>query len=134
MTDLAMFEVTKNEITKQYSIPIKTTFDSFKKEIISDFGLSAKYIDIEFLLDRPIRTLGLFNVEPGVLPRSLDNYPLGRFGLKGRTVNITFQEISDYSPVKHNRGLINLSRRVGDKKENIEKPFNLDSETDFPTL
>lgn len=134
MTDLAMFEVTKNEITKKYSIPIKTTIDAFKKEIISDFGLSAKYIDIEFLLDRPIRTLGLFNVEPGVLPRPLDNYPLERFGLKGRTVNITFQEISDYSPVKNNRGLVNLTRRFGDKKENIEQTFNLNSETDFPTL
>ena len=134
MTDLAMFEVTKNEITKKYSISTKTTIDAFKKEIISDFGLSAKYIDIEFLLDRPIRTLGLFNVEPGVLPRPLDNYPLERFGLKGRTVNITFQEISDYSPVKNNRGLVNLTRKFGDKKENIEQTFNLNSETDFPTL
>lgn len=134
MSEEVIFNVTKNEITKKYSFSIKKTVMCLKKEIISDFKLTEKYIDIYFLLDRPIRTLGLFNVEPGILPRTLDNYQLERFGLKGRTVDITFQEISDYTPFEKKRGVINLTRRVGDKKENIEQTFNLHSEIDFPSL
>lgn len=132
--EVAVINVTKNDITEEYSLPITTTIQELKNKIITDFELSVKYIDIDFLLERPIRTLGLFNVEPGVLARPLDIYPLERFGLKGRNVTITFLEVDNYTPFKNNRGKINLNRKVIEKKESNTPSFNLDSETDFPTL
>lgn len=131
---VAVINVTKEDVKKEYSLPINTTIEELKNKIISDFELSVKYIDIDFLLDRPIRTLGLFNVEPGILARPLDMYPLERFGLAGRNVTITFNEVDNYTPFKNNRGKINLRRNVEDKKETNTPNFNLESETDFPTL
>ena len=133
-SEVAVINVTKEDVKKEYSLPINTTIEELKNKIISDFKLSVKYIDIDFLLDRPIRTLGLFNVEPGILARPLDMYPLERFGLAGRNVTITFIEVDNYTQFKNNRGKINLSRKVEHKKESITSTFNLDSETDFPTL
>ena len=133
-SEVAVINVTKEDVKKEYSLPINTTIEELKNKIISDFNLSVKYIDIDFLLDRPIRTLGLFNVEPGILARPLDMYPLERFGLAGRNVTITFIEVDNYTPFKNNRGKINLSRRVEHKKESNAPTFNLESETDFPTL
>ena len=132
--DVAVINVTKEDVKKEYSLPINNTIEELKNKIISDFKLSVKYIDIDFLLDRPIRTLGLFNVEPGILARPLDMYPLERFGLAGRNVTITFIEVDNYTPFKNNRGKINLRRNVEDKKETNTPNFNLESETDFPTL
>lgn len=133
-SEVAVIYVTKEDVKKEYSLPINTTIEELKNKIISDFKLSVKYIDIDFLLDRPIRTLGLFNVEPGILARPLDMYPLERFGLAGRKVTITFTEVDNYTPFKNNRGKIKLSRRVESKKESNTPTFNLESETDFPTL
>lgn len=134
MSEVTVFNVTKDDINKEYSLPITTTIEELKNKIISDFEVSAKYIDIEFLLERPIRTIGLFNVEPGILARPLDIYSLDRFGLSGRTVNITFLEVDNYTPFKNNRGKINLNRKHYEKKENNTPNFNLESENDFPTL
>lgn len=131
---VAVINVTKEDVKKEYSLPINTTIEELKNKIISDFELSVKYIDIDFLLERPIRTLGLFNVEPGILARPLDMYPLERFGLAGRNVTITFNEVDNYTPFKNNRGKIKLRRNIEDKKETNTPNFNLESETDFPTL
>lgn len=132
--EVAVINVTKEDLKKEYSLPINTTIEELKNKIISDFKLSVKYIDINFLLERPIRTLGLFNVEPGILARPLDMYPLERFGLSGRNVTITFLEVDNYTPFKNNRSKVNLRRNVEGKKETNTPNFNLDSETDFPTL
>ena len=131
---VALINVTKGDVTKEYSFPINTTIEELKTKIISDFKLSVKYIDIDFLLDRPIRTLGLFNVEPGILPRTLDMYSLERFGLAERKVTITFTEVANYIPFKNNRGKVKLSRMVDGRKEDNTANYNLDSERDFPTL
>lgn len=133
-TEVAIINVTKDDMSKEYSLPINITIEELKNKIISDFKLSVKYIDIDFLLDRPIRTLGLFNVEPGILARPLDMYPLERFGLAGRNVTITFNEVDNYVPLKNNRGKIILSRKVEDKKDSSTPNFNLNSDDDFPSL
>ena len=36
-----------------------------KKEIIKHLELECPYIDITFIMDKPSRVLGKFNVEPG---------------------------------------------------------------------
>ena len=48
-----------------------------------------------------MRVLGKFNVEPGLLPRTFDNYALERFAFKEDVdVNISLTEVSDYEPKK----------------------------------
>ena len=68
-----------------------------KKEIIKQLDLSCKYIDISFVLNKPLRVLGKFNVEPGKLPRTLDRYVVERFAFKDE-IEVEITEIDDYDP------------------------------------
>lgn len=125
-----------------------------KKIIISELNLKCKYIDIEFCLDRPMRTEGKFNIEPGKASRTFDRYTLNQFAFKDKvTVNIF--EIDDYDPDKkialfsggRGRGNgLDTSRPLNPSQpkfntnlnqveiETENKTFNLDSQIDFPSL
>ena len=59
-------------------------------------------MDLSFVLEKPIRILGKFNVEPGTVPRTLDRYTLERFAFKD-VLNVEFTEVTDYDPKKLNR-------------------------------
>jgi len=123
---------------------------NLKKEIIKKFNLNCNYIDIDFVLERPIRSLGKFNLESGILPRPLDNYTFDRYGLDGKTLNATFHIVEDYDHKKYSKKFskkynhINVLKTREEMKidENFEKSynesknikFNLNSETDFPSL
>ena len=63
-----------------------------KKEIIKQLDLSCKYIDITFVLEKPMRVLGKFNVEPGKLARTLDRHTLDKFAFKG-DIPVTYEEV-----------------------------------------
>ena len=131
-----------------------------RKQIMQEFGLTCPYVDIKYILDKPIRILGKFNVEPGVVPRTLDRYTLERFAFKD-VLNVEFTEVTDYDPKKLNRrklmsggmgrgagSAINKSAYVppSTRKEStfdhentelsmtVDPSFALDSETDFPSL
>ena len=138
------------------------TILELKKEVIKVLGLECSYIDISYDINKPMRVLGKFNVEPGLLPRTFDNYALERFAFKEDVdVNISLTEVSDYEPRKRTpfisggrgRGA-GTSKAEGrgkatpqpyrlstfDHTQNqvdmtIKEPtFSLDSQEDFPPL
>ena len=131
-----------------------------KKEIIKVLGLECPYIDISYDINKPMRVMGKFNVEPGLLPRTFDNYALDRFAFKEDVdVNISLTEVNDYEPKKRTP-FISGGRGRGagtgagrgkatpqpyrlstfDHTQNqidmtIKEPtFSLDSQEDFPHL
>ena len=133
-----------------------------KKELLQKLNLSCKYIDLEFCLERPMRILGKFNVEPGKVPRTFDRYKVNEFAFKDK-VSIKYIEIDDYDPDKpkiplfsggrgrgRGRGRMNelsqppmnsLERAISSfnhnetvQEMNVEPTFNLSSNDDFPTL
>tara|TARA_B110001469_G_C9446794_1_gene225951 strand:+ start:91 stop:543 length:453 start_codon:yes stop_codon:yes gene_type:complete len=128
-----------------------------KKEIIKQLDLPCKYIDMSFVLDKPMRVLGKFNVEPGKLPRTLDRYVVERFAFKGE-IKVEITEIEDYDPsIKKplmsgggGAGGAGINKLVyvapSSRKESIfnhtssemsmkvDPTFNLDSQDDFPSL
>ena len=144
------FLVNKDDTEKTFECSLEDSILSLKNKIIQDFDLSCDYIDIDFQLVRPIRSLGKFNLESGILPRPLDNYTFDRYGLDGKTVNATFHIVEDYDHKKYSKKFskkynhINVLKTREEMKidENFEKSyneskninFNLNSETDFPSL
>lgn len=144
------FLVNKDNTEKTFECSLEDSILSLKNKIIQDFDLSCDYIDIDFQLERPIRSLGKFNLESGILPRPLDNYTFDRYGLDGKTVNATFHIVEDYDHKKYSKKFskkynhINVLKTREEMKinENFEKSyneskninFNLNSETDFPSL
>jgi len=136
------FVITKDDITKSFTCELKDSISILKNKIIEGFQLNCKYIDLEFILERPIRELGKFNLESGIIPRPLDGYTFDRYGLDGKSVNATFHEVLDYEPKKYQRGIkhVNLSQKYKQTSvPSIEKKpegvvFDLSNEDDFPSL
>tara|TARA_Y100000389_G_scaffold92440_1_gene89151 strand:+ start:265 stop:735 length:471 start_codon:yes stop_codon:yes gene_type:complete len=134
-----------------------------KKYIIQQLDLSCKYIDINFNLDKPMRVLGKFNVEPGKLARTLDRYPLERFAFKD-SVKVEYEIVEGYDPDKRKplmsggrgrgigsgrgsgRGLpggayippsrsnSTFNHEANQVELKLEPQFDLDSQDDFPSL
>ncbi len=133
--DVVKFKVSKEDVCKEIDISILSTIQNLKDTIKSEFSIS-NYIDIDFTIDKPMRVLGKFNVEPGVLPRTFDRYELDKFGIKDE-IALTFHEVLDYTPFTTVKKEINLKRYSKDKEEQKQKEkqtFNISSEDDFPKL
>ena len=127
------FKVSKEGVSKEIEISNDSTIENLKDTIKSEFSIH-NYIDIDFTIDKPMRVLGKFNVEPGVLPRTFDRYELDKFGIKDE-IALTFHEVLDYTPFTKVKKEINLTRYSKDKEDTKEKPkFNINSEDDFPKL
>ena len=155
---MAFFVVGDNE----YEFELSSTILDVKKRLIKELDLSCKYIDLEFCLERPMRVLGKFNVEPGKVPRPLDKNSLSEFAFKDK-IKLSYTEVNDYDPDKprtplvfggrgrgqcmsRGRGLSqppvnSLERAISsfNHKEtvqdmNVEPTFNLSSNEDFPSL
>lgn len=130
------FIINKNDLSHEFECDTKNNISSLKKQIIDEFKLKCKYIDIDFQLERPIRSLGKFNLEKGILPRTLDDYTFDRYDLDGRTIHGTYIEVSDYNPEKYNRRIksMNFSKYKEEKRDNNEMSFDITSDIEFPAL
>lgn len=132
------FTIKKDDTIKTFECTLEDSIIILKKKIISEFNLNVTYIDIEFQLERPIREMGKFNLESGIIPRPLDGYTFDRYGLDGKNVTATFHEVLDYQPKKYERSFkhVNLSQKYKEQNDNQknEQVFNLESEDDFPSL
>ena len=98
---MALFVVGDNE----YEFELSSTILDVKKHLIKELNLSCKYIDLEFCLERPMRVLGKFNVEPGKVPRPLDKNMLSAFAFKDK-VKLSYTEVNDYDPDKPRTPLV----------------------------
>lgn len=136
------FIVTKNDNTKTIQFSNDGTMLDLKKEIIKQFEVDCKYIDITSNVERPIRVLGKFNFDKGVQPRTLDNYPFNRFGIDERTIPITFDEEQNYLPIIKKSSATNgtSSKYVPpnaqsmEASEPLQSQYNIESELEFPKL
>ena len=131
------FVIIGNDIEKTYEYSPEVNIYKLKLDIIKGFELSCEYVDLNITIERPIRVLGKFNMEPGVLPRTMDMYPFDRYGIDNKIVTATFNEVVDYKPYDKKKNDIPLLKRAlqrdeGKKEENIV--YNLESEEDFPSL
>ena len=132
------FIVTHEEHSKTYECSLTDSIESLKNKIKEDFKLDNQYIDLYFDIEKPIRVLGQFNLEPGLSPRTMDRYTFNRYGIDGREINAHFEIAEGYKPFQVKaKGPVNLNKyfkpiESGESYE--EKPFNIESEDDFPAL
>tara|TARA_B100000787_G_C16071206_1_gene240026 strand:- start:150 stop:566 length:417 start_codon:yes stop_codon:yes gene_type:complete len=135
------FIVKKDDVTKTIQFSNEGTLLDLKKEIINQYDLKCKYIDIVSTNDRPIRSMGKFNFDIGVQPRTLDNYKFDRYNLDDKTISITYEINDEYNPIIKKASVHSgvKSKYVpvsGQRMNPIEEQpyFDIGSETDFPTL
>jgi hypothetical protein len=130
------FIIHGNGLEKTFTCNTNDSILSLKDDIIKEFELKCDYIDLDFQLERPIRELGKFNLESGVIPRTLDTYNFDRYGLDNKTINAEYIEVADYTPKKYNKIIrhVNLSQKYKRENKIEEQIFNINSEEDFPSL
>ena len=115
------------------------TMLNLKQMIIENFELDCAYVDLDFKLDRPIRSFGKMNLEPGILPRTMDNFPFDRYGISGKVIKSNFIPVNDYlpnvKPKNDNPQSIYQPPNMKSKEDKKDIPsFNIYSDTEFPSL
>ena len=83
---------------KNYSITKELKIIDLKKLIINDFYQGNGYIDLYFLLEKTKRTFGKFNLDPGLMPRTLDNRSLENFGLDNDDIKVVVKNHTNDIP------------------------------------
>ena len=120
--------------------------DSFvkdlKSKIIEEFNLKCKCIDIYVKTERPIRGMGKYTLEEGIIQRSMDNYKMDKFNIENKTLLINFIELEEnYVSQNKQRNTTNKGKyippRLRDK--NIDPPkkeiqIDLNDMNEFPPL
>lgn len=114
------------------------TMLNLKKMIIDTFELDCGYVDLDFKLDKPIRSFGKMNLEPGILPRTMDNFPFDRYGISEKVIKCNFIPVNDYlpnvKPKNNNPQSIYQPPNMKKKEDKKDIPFNIYCDIEFPSL
>ena len=143
---MTLFKITYNNEIKKINCNNEDKIIDLKKNIIKEYNLNVKYIDLIFELEKPIRAIGKFNLESGLMPRTFDNSKLDKWNLENKEINILFKEVDDYVedtflPIIKKTN--NISSGYRHPSCNIESgqsfirqqpEYKLDSNDDFPSL
>jgi hypothetical protein len=132
----------ENKETVEFTCDPSDSILQFKQIVKENYKLQEnEYVDLEFILDKPIRSLGKFNLEPGVIPRTMDRYKFNQFDLEERTIQTTFHVIQNYKQpirkkqIKKPSGAYKPPAGEIKSGDSYETPkFDINSKDDFPSL
>lgn len=130
----------ENEIEMEYSFEKHDTIKDLKQKIINDYNLKHKCIDLYLVLERPIRGMGKYTLENGLLQRSMDNYSMDKFNIEEKTIIANFKELeNEYIDQKKQLSLSNEkyvppSRKRKEINNHKTKEINLNDLDEFPPL
>jgi ClpP class serine protease len=126
---------------KEIQFSMDKTILDLKKEIIKQYNLKCKALDIFIDLEVPLRGMGKYTLEKGLIQRAMDSYSMNKFNVEKKNIVITFQELeNDYSlnsVKKSNFGKGNYVPPRLRKHEEItvkEKNLDLNDLNEFPPL
>ena len=113
-----------------------------KSKIIKEFNLKCQCIDIYLKTERPIRGMGKYTLEEGIIQRSMDNYKMDKFNIENKTLLINFTELEEnYVPQNKQRSTTNkgtyIPPRLREKKiepTNKKIQIDLNDMNEFPPL
>lgn len=136
------FTIKYNETENKADMKDTETMLDLKNIIIKNLELNVQYIDLDFQIERPIRGMGKMNLEKGVLPRTMDNFPFNRYNLEGKDIICVPIPVENYLPqVKAKNGNPQsiytppaMKNNNGPKEYKNIATYNLDSTDDFPSL
>lgn len=139
------FEVSYNDDVKSINYDNNETILSLKKHIINEFKLDCNYIDLDFKNERPIRGMGKFNLDTGIILRTFDNYKLERWNLENKIIKCVLIEVDNYTPEvitpiikKKNTSAYRPPSKSSEIKSgesyNNQPTYSLESDKDFPSL
>lgn len=131
-----------NEVFKKtIKMELTNTMNDIKNNIIEELNDDIPYVDLKINIERPIRAFGKMNLEPGIFPRTMDNFPFNNFNLENREIDCEFIIVSNYLPTVQNNSIKNNNPNsiycppgTHKKKKEIVQTYNLSCDIDFPSL
>jgi hypothetical protein len=134
-------------------LELKHSILDLKKYIVDKFKIEL-FIDLILKIEKPIRGFGKMNLERGMFPRTMDSFLLSNYNIEGIEIPCEFIVVDNYLPNISKESNGNKSNNpsniycppgsnppgsnppgsnVKDKKK-VEPEFNIESESDFPSL
>lgn len=135
------FTIKYNETENKADMKDTETMLDLKNIIIKNLELNVQYIDLDFQIERPIRGMGKMNLEKGVLPRTMDNFPFNRYNLEGKDIICVPIPVENYLPqvkAKNGNPQSIYTPPAMKEKQKVNQvnvaTYNLNSTEDFPSL
>lgn len=94
------FIVKQENNEKEINLDTSNTVADLKKKIIEEYQLKCKCLDIYFQLEVPIRGMGKYTLEKGLVQRSMDIYSMDKFNVENKTLLVEFKELEEGYNVK----------------------------------
>ena len=70
----------------EIELSIDNTILDLKREIINKYKLKCNAIDVYVDLEVPLRGMGKYTLEKGIIQRAMDNYPLNKFNVENKSL------------------------------------------------
>ena len=138
---MPVFIINHEDSETRIDVTDDTTIGDLKEKINKELLCGKNiYLDLDITLERPIRSLGKFNVDIGIIPRTMDRYPLNRFAIDDKIIPCIIHQVDKkeikliHKPekIKKTDGIYVPSILSQEKvKESI---FDINSSEDFPSL
>ena len=94
------FIVKQENNEKEINLDSTNTVADLKRKIIEEYQLKCKCVDIYLQLEVPIRGMGKYTLEKGLLQRSMDVYSMDKFNVENKTLLVEFKELEEEYTVK----------------------------------
>jgi hypothetical protein len=141
---MIFFTVAHEGETFTFEVESSKRILDLKQDIMEHFTIVDKYIDLDICLERPIRSLGKFNVDRGIMPRTMDRYSFDRFEMEGKTIPCKIRVVDKPQENKPFIKKSQLSRASQKSSFNVEESqqtfmklepvFDINNKDDFPPL
>ena len=94
------FIVKQENNEKEINLDTANTIADLKTKIIEEYKLKCKCLDIYLQLEVPIRGMGKYTLEKGLVQRSMDIYSMDKFNVENKTLLLEFKELEEGYTVK----------------------------------
>ena len=92
---MILFIVTHNNDNVEIIMNNEETVLDLKKKIIKSLNLECQMIDLFIKTDIPIRGMGKYTLENGIIPRTMDYYKMNQFNLENKKIELELNELKE---------------------------------------
>ena len=137
------FIVKQGNNEKEINLDHTNTVADLKSKIIDEYQLKCKCVDIYLQLEVPIRGMGKYTLEKGLVQRSMDSYSMDKFNVENKTLLVEFKELQEEYMVKKKEFKPSggkyvppsRMRRTLDSNQKVkEKTIDINDVNEFPPL
>ena len=137
------FIVKKENNEKEIHLDSTNTVADLKKKIIEEYQLTCKCVDIYLQLEVPIRGMGKYTLEKGLVQRAMDIYSMDKFNVEDKTLLVEFKELEEEYTVKRKEFKTSggkylppsRMRQMHDSHQKVkEKTIDINDINEFPPL